>query len=268
MPGVSRYRIEHSLNIDPKAKPIKQKLRWFRKDKKEAIRVEVTWLLAAGFIKEVYHLDWLANLVFVCKKNNEWRMCVDYTDLNKHCPKDPFGLPCIDEVVDSMASCELLSFLDCYSGYHQIALNKDDQIKISFITPFSSYCYMTMSFGLKNARATYQRAIQECLEKEIQDELVEVYVDDVVVKTKDSHSLIDDLTRTFAALNQYQWKLNPKKRIFGVPSGILLGNVVSHDGICPNPEKVQVFLNMKQPANVKDVQKLTGCMATLSQFLS
>jgi hypothetical protein len=93
MPGVSRDRIEHSLNVDPKAKPVKQKLRRFRKDKKEAIRVEVTRLLAVGFIKEVYYLDWLANPVLVRKNNNEWRMCVDYTDLNKHCPKDPFGLP-------------------------------------------------------------------------------------------------------------------------------------------------------------------------------
>jgi hypothetical protein len=180
-------------------------------------------------------------------------MCVDYTNLNKHYPKDLFGLPRIDEVVDSMAGCELLSFLDCYFGYHQIALNKDDQIKMSFITPFGAYCYTTMSFGLKNAGATYQRAIQECLEKEIQDELVEAYVDDVVVKTKESRSLIDNLTRTFAALNQYRWKLNPKKCIFGVPSGILLGNVVSRDGIRPNPEKVQVVLNMKRPTNVKDV---------------
>jgi hypothetical protein len=81
---------------------------------------------------------------------------------------------------------------------------------------------MTMLFGLKNAGATYQRAIQECLKKEIQDDLVKAYVDDVVVKTKESHSLIDDLTCTFAALNQYQWNLNPKKCIFGVPSGILL----------------------------------------------
>jgi hypothetical protein len=114
------------LNVGPKAKPVKQKLWCFGKDKKETIRVEVTWLLAAGFIKEVYHSDWLANLVLVHKKNNEWRMCVDYTDLNKHYPKDPFGLPHIDEVVDSMASYELLSFLDCYCSYHQIALNKDD----------------------------------------------------------------------------------------------------------------------------------------------
>ena len=93
---------------------------------KEAIRVEIKWLLAVGFIKEVYNPEWLANPVLVQKKNKEWRMCIDYPDLNKHCPKDPFGLPRIDEVVDSIAGYELLSFLDCYSGYHQISLKEDD----------------------------------------------------------------------------------------------------------------------------------------------
>jgi hypothetical protein len=117
---------------------------------------------------------------------------------------------------------------------------------MSFITLFGAYCYTTMSFGLKNTVATYQRAIQECLEKEIQDDLVEAYVDNVVVKTKESHYLIDDLTRTFVALNQYQWKLNPKKCIFGVPSGILLCNVVSRDGIHPNPSYHQYEVTSKR----------------------
>ena len=106
------------------------------------------------------HPEWLANLVLVLKKNKkDWRMCVDYTDLNKHCPKDPFGLPHIDQVVDSMAGCALLSFLDCYSGYHQISLAIEDQEKTALITSFGAYCYTSMSFGLKNAGATYQRAI-------------------------------------------------------------------------------------------------------------
>jgi len=138
MPGVPRNLIEHSLNVSKTARPIKQKLRRFARDKKEAIRTKITRLLAAGFIKEVYHLDWLANPFLLRKKNNEWKMCVDYTYLNKHCPKDPFGLPRIDEVVDSTAGCELLSFLDCYSSYHPISLMEGDQIKTSFITPFGA----------------------------------------------------------------------------------------------------------------------------------
>jgi hypothetical protein len=162
MPGVPRELNEHSLNVHPKAMPKKQRLRRFAHDKREAIKREIAKLLAAGFIKEVIHLEWVANPVLVRKKNNEWRMCVDYTDLNKHCPKDHFGLPRIDQVINSMAGCVLLCFLDCYSGHHQIELKEEDQIKTAFITPFGTYSYKTMSFGLKNAGATYQRTIQMC----------------------------------------------------------------------------------------------------------
>jgi hypothetical protein len=159
---VPRELIEHSLNVHPKAVLKKQRLQRFAHDKREAIKREIAKLLAAGFIKEVIHPEWVANPVLVKKKNNEWRMCVDYTDLNKHCPKDHFGLPRIDQVVDSTAGCLLLCFLHCYSGYHQIALKEEDQIKTAFITPYGTYAYKTMSFGLKNAGATYQRAIQMC----------------------------------------------------------------------------------------------------------
>ena len=107
----------------------------------------------------MYHPEWLANPVLVQKKNKEWRMCVDYIDLNKHYPKDPFDLPLIDEVVDSTVCCELLSFLDYYSGYHQISLKEDGQIKMSFITPFGAFCYTSMPFGLQNAGATFQQCM-------------------------------------------------------------------------------------------------------------
>ena len=123
MPSVPKELIEHSLNINPIATPKRQQLQRFAQDRRDAIKKELAKLLATGFIKEVFHPDWLANPVLVRKKNNnEWRMCVDYIDLNKHCPKNPFGLPRIDQVVDSTAGCTLLCFLDCYSGYHQIAL--------------------------------------------------------------------------------------------------------------------------------------------------
>jgi hypothetical protein len=147
----------------------------------------------------------------------KWRMCVDYTDLNKHCPKDLFGLPRIDQIVDSTVGSALLSFLDCYSGYHHIALREEDQSKTSFIIPFSAYCYKTMSFGLKNASATYQRAIQTCLGEQI-GENTEAYVDDIVVKTKDPTMLIEDLKQTFENLKKWKWKPNPNKCVFGVPS--------------------------------------------------
>jgi hypothetical protein len=133
-------------------------------DKREAIRAELARLVSPGFIIEVLHPEWLANLVLVLKKNKvDWCMCIDYIDLNNHSPKDPFRIPRIDQVVDSTAGCSILSFLDCYSIYHQVSLAKEDEEKTAFITPFGAFCYTSMSSGLKNARATYQRAIQTCL---------------------------------------------------------------------------------------------------------
>jgi hypothetical protein len=265
---VPRELIEHCLNVDPKATPKRQHLRRFADDRRDAIKKELAKLLAAGFIREVFHPEWLANPVLVRKKNsNEWRMCVDYTDLNKHCPKDPFGLPRIDQVIDSTAGCDLLCFLDCYSGYHQIAIKEEDQEKTAFITPFGAYCYTTMSFGLKNVGATYQRAIQACFKRQL-NKNVEAYVDNVVVKTRNSNTLIADLEETFASLQKYRWKLNPNKCVFGVPSGKLLGFIISHRGNEANPEKISAITNMKAPTCNKDGQKLTGCMAALNRFIS
>ena len=149
MPGVPKELAEHHLHVRPEAKPVKQPLRRFAEERRKAIGEEIARFLAAGFIMEVLHPDWLANPVLVLKKNGSWRMCIDYTSLNKVCPKDPFPLPRIDQVIDSTAGCELLSFLDAYSGYHQIPLNPADQINTSFITLYGAYCYTTMPFGLK-----------------------------------------------------------------------------------------------------------------------
>jgi hypothetical protein len=193
MPGVPRELAEHKLKVYPQVRPIRQKLRRFTPDKREAIRAELARLVVAIFIREVLHPEWLANPVLVLKKNKvDWRMCVDYTDLNKHCPKDPFGLPRIDQVVDSTARCSVLSFLDCYSGYHQISLAKEDEEKTAFITPFGAFCYTSMPFSLKNAGATYQKAIQTCL-ADHWGKRVEAYVDDVVIKTENSENFIEDL---------------------------------------------------------------------------
>jgi hypothetical protein len=163
MPGVPKELAEHALEVNKTARPIKKKLRRFAKDRKQAIEVEVCKLLAVGFIRECKHLVWLTNSVLVPKKTSVLRMCINYTDLNKHCLKDPFPLPRIDQVVDSTAGSVLLCFLDCYSGYHQIALHPNDEDKTTFITPHDINYYKVMTFGLKNAGATYQKAIQKCL---------------------------------------------------------------------------------------------------------
>jgi hypothetical protein len=198
---------KHSLDVSKTSKPIKQNLCRFEKDRKEVIMVEILKLLAARFIRECKNPVWLANPVLVPKKTNQWRMCIDYTDLNHHCPKDPFPLPRIGQVVDSTAGGALLCFPDCYSGYHQIALKVTNQDKTAFITPHDIYCYTAMTFSLKNAGATYQKAIQKCLEFQI-GKKIEAYVDDVVVKTTNEDDLIANLAETFANLRVYRWKLN------------------------------------------------------------
>jgi hypothetical protein len=146
---VNRDVIEHSLNVDPSFRPKKQRLRKMSDDKAEGARNEVKILLSACVIREVKYLEWLANTVMVKKANGKWRMCIDFTDLNKACPKDEFPLPRIDSLVDAAASSELMSLLDCYSGYHQIWMKKEDEPKTSFITLSGTYCYLRMPEGLR-----------------------------------------------------------------------------------------------------------------------
>ena len=194
-------------------------------------------------------------------------MCVDFKDLNKACPKDHFPLPRIDQIIDATAGHESLCFLDAYSGYNQIKMAETDQTATTFITPYGPFCFNTMPFGLKNVGATYQRMIQTCLEKQI-GKIVEAYVNDVVVKTKHADSLIDDLRLTFDNLRAYDIKLNPEKCVFGIPAGKLLGFIVSGRGIEANPAKIRALSQLDIPKDLKQIHKLTGCMAALSRFIS
>jgi hypothetical protein len=268
MPGVPRELAEHALNLDPRARPIQQPLRRFSEPNRKAMLSEIHRLQEAGFIKEVKEATWVANPVLVPKKHTEiLRMCVDFTCLNKHCPKDHFPLPRIDQIIDSTAGCERLSFLDAYSGYNQIRLKVEDEVNTAFITPYGVFCYQTMPFGLKNAGATYQRMMQKCLATQI-GKNVQVYIDDVVITTKSESSLLDDLREMFDNLNRFRIKLNPTKCSFGVPAGELLGYLVSARGIEANPEKIEAILTMKKPTKLKEVQQLAGRVAALSRFVA
>ena len=213
---------------------------------------EVTKLLAAGFIREVHYPEWLANVVLVKKANGKWRMCVDFTDLNKACPKDSFPLLRIDQLVDSTTGQKLLTFMDAFSGYNQIRMAEEDQEKTSFITSQGLYYYKVMPFGLKNARATYQRLVNRMFSKQIGRNM-EVYVDNMLVKSREELTHLDDLKEMFTTLKQYQMKLNPAKCVFGVVSGKFLGFMVSQRGIEANSEKVQAIINMSSPKTMKEV---------------
>ena len=158
--------------------------------------------MLVGFIQEVYYPDWLVNVVLVKKANGKWRMCVDFTSLNKACPKDSFPLPRINQLVDSIAGHKLLTFMDAFSGYNQIKMAKEDQEKTFFITSRGLYCYKVMPFILKNAGAIYQRLVNKMFNKQIGRNM-EVYMDDILVKSKEELVHLDNLKETFAILRQY-----------------------------------------------------------------
>ena len=151
----------HKLNVLSSIPQVRQEKREFAQEWDKAIAEEVQKLLKADFIWEVYYPDWLANVIMVKKANGKWRMCVDFTNLNKACPKDSYPLPRIDTLVDSIARNQLLSFMDAFSGYNQIKMEEADQEKTSFVTSQGLFCYKVMSFGLKNAGATYQRLMNK-----------------------------------------------------------------------------------------------------------
>ena len=152
--------------------------------------------ITTSFICKAYHSEWLVNAVMVKKSNGKWRVCVDFTDLNRACPKDRFPLPKIDQLVNSTAGHELLTSMDAFSGYNQILMSEENQEKTSFVTSQSLYCYKVMSFGLKNVGATYQRLVNHMFSKQI-GRNVEVYVDDMLVKSREAKSHLDNLQETF-----------------------------------------------------------------------
>ena len=226
MPEIDRKIIQHRLNVNLECKPVQQKRRISALERNKAVTEEVEKLLKTDFIREVFYPDWLATVVMVKKSNGKWRMCIDFKDMNKVYQKDSFPSPRIIQLVDSIGGDKLLSFMDKFSGYNQILIDKNDQEKTSFVTSQRLYCCKVMPFGLKNAGATYQRLVN-CMFSHQIGRNVEVYVDDMLVKSKDKANHLDDLKETFSTLRKYNMKLNPAKCVFVVASGKFLGFIVS-----------------------------------------
>ena len=196
MPGIDTDIVQHCIPTNPTMKPIKQKLRRMKPKWTLKIKEEVEKQYNAGFLRVVNYLEWLANVVLKPKKDGKVRMCVDFQDLNKANPKDDFPLPHIDILVDNTIGHALLSFMDGFSRYNQIKMAPEDIEKTFFITPWGTYCYKVMPFGLKNASATYQCAATTLLHDLIHKE-VKVYVDYMIVKSKDHEGYIPALRKFF-----------------------------------------------------------------------
>ena len=267
MGGIDPIIITHRLNVSPSFKPVKQKRRSLPPERQKVINEEVDKLLQAGVIREVEYPEWLANVMLVKKANYKWRLYIDFTDINRSCPKDSFPLPWIDLIVDATTGHELLSFMDAFSGYNQISMEPDDQENTSFVTGQGAYIYRVMPFGLKNAGATHQRLVNKMFQKPIGASM-EVCIDDMLVKSTTAELHITHMSEAFQILRAYNMKLNPAKCAFGVSARKFLGFIVNYRGIEANPDKIKVVLNMPPPSNIKEVQRLTGKVAALSRFVS
>nr|KYP35068.1 Transposon Ty3-I Gag-Pol polyprotein [Cajanus cajan] len=215
MPGIDPNFICHKLAIYKEAKPVSQRQRKLGGERREAVKLETQKLLDARFIREIKYTTWLANVVMVKKSNGNWRMCIDYTDLNKACPKDSYPLPNIDRLVDGASG------------------------------------------------ATYQRLMDKVFTKKIGRNL-EVYVDDMVIKTKSPAEHVQDIAEIFQQVRRHNMRLNPEKCVFGVQGGKFLGFMITCRGIEANPDKFHALINMRSPQNHKEVQRLAGRLASLS----
>ncbi|GJT64210.1 reverse transcriptase domain-containing protein [Tanacetum coccineum] len=267
MTGVPRHIAKHRLNVRDGCSPVRQKKRGQAAERNQAIQKEVWKLVKAGIMKEVHYHDWLSNPVMVKKHDDSWRMCVDFKDLNKACPKEGYPLPKIDWKVESLCGFPFKCFLDGYKGYHQIQMAKEDEEKAAFITSQGIFCYTKMPFGLRNAGATYQRLVDKAFHKQIGRNL-EVYVDDLVIKSRTKDEIVRDIEETFKTLREINMKLNPKKCTFGVEEGMFLGYKVNSKGLKVCPDKVDVVLSLPSLKCLKDVQKLNRKLASLNRFLA
>ncbi|CAA0830710.1 Unknown protein, partial [Striga hermonthica] len=239
----------------------------FGPDRQKALEEEVNKLIDNKFVKEAKYPTWISNLVLVKKATGLWRLCIDFSDLNQACPKDSYPIPHIDYMVDATSGHQLMSFLDAYSGYNQIPMHPDDAEHTSFYSARGLYCYVMMTFELKNAGATYQRFVNKMFACLI-GHTMEVYVDDMLVKSEQASDHITHLSEVFDILREYSMVLNPKKCTFGVGSGKFLGYMVSQRGIEANPAKIQAILDLAPPTSIKGVQALTGRLAALNRFIS
>ncbi|GJS01663.1 reverse transcriptase domain-containing protein [Tanacetum coccineum] len=247
MTGLPRQIAKHKLNVRKGCQPVRQKKRGQAAERNVVINDEVSKLVTAGIMREVHYHDWLSNPVMVKKSDNSWRMCVDFKDLNKACLKDGYPLPEIDWKVESLCGFPFKCFLDAYKGYHQIQMAEEDEEKTAFITNQGIFCYTKMPFSLRNVGATYQRLVDKTFHGQIGKNL-EVYVDDLVIKSRTEDEVFRDIEETFKTLRKINMKLNPKKCTFGVEEGMFLGYQVNTKGIkiCSEKEAEAAFKQMKE----------------------
>ncbi|PKI74808.1 hypothetical protein CRG98_004826, partial [Punica granatum] len=258
MPSLDPSIVEHFLPLDTeKFLPKRLQLRRQRASLLLRIKEKVVKQIDAGFLEVCNYSEWVANIVPVEKKDGRVRAS----------PKDNFPLPHIDVLVDNTACHALFSFMDSFSGYNQSRMAEKDKLKTTFTTMWGTFCYRIMPFGLKNTGATYQRAMVTLFHDMMHKE-VEVYVDDMIAKSKEGEDHLVNLKRLFDRLKEYKLWLNPAKCTFGARSGKLLGFVVSERGIKVDPDKVKAIKELPPPSTVREVRGFLGRLNYIARFIA
>jgi hypothetical protein len=265
MSGIDPSIVVHEIKTYPGAKPVRQRLRPVHPRKAATIKLEVEKLLKAGFIYPVALTEWVSNPVPIDKKGGSIRVCVDYRDINKACPKDNFPTPFIDQIVDECAGSEIFSLMDGFSGYNQINIAPKDQHKTTFICPWGTFAYKKLPFGLNNVGATFQRAMSYAFH-DIKH-IVQPYLDNLSAHSLRRINHPNHLRAIFVHCRFYRIRLNPHKCVFCVESGRLLSFIVSRHGIRVDPIKVEAILNLPPPSSLCQLQSLQGKANFLRRFI-
>jgi hypothetical protein len=248
------------------AKPIRQKIHPVNPRKAAAIKAEVEKFLKAGFIYPIHLTQWVSNPVPVDKKQGTIRVCTDFHDLNKACPKDNYPTPFIDQIIDECTGCEAFSFVDGFSGYNQIQIKPEDQHKTTFICPWGTFAYRKMPFGLKNAAATFQWAMSFVFH-DLQH-IVKAYLDDLASRSHKRKDHPTHLRLIFERCRYFQIHLNPNKCSFCITLGRLLGFIISTMGIMVDSLKVEAIVQLPPPRTILQLQSLQGKANFLRHFIS
>ncbi|KAA3486551.1 RNA-directed DNA polymerase (Reverse transcriptase), Ribonuclease H-like protein [Gossypium australe] len=267
MSGLSTDIMVHWLPIKEECKLVQQKLRRMRSDVLLKIKEEVKKQFDAGFLQVLKYSEWVANIVLIPKKDGKVRICVDYKDLNEASPKDNFPLPHIDTLVDNIAGYSLFSFMDGFSYYNQIKMHPKDMEKTTFVTMWGIFFYKVMLFGLKNAVVTYQKAMVTLFHDMMLKD-IEVYVDDIIAKSRIKKKHVQVLRKLFLRLRKFQLKLNPAKCTFGARLGKLLRFIGNEKRIEIDPDKVKAKQDLPLPCTQKEVRGFLGRLNYIARFIS
>ncbi|CAN6713622.1 unnamed protein product [Malus baccata var. baccata] len=270
MPGLDPALVEHRMPIKEGYKPVKQAPRRMSKEIEEKVKEEIERLVKAGFIRPAKYVEWLANIVPVLKAiTKAVRCCVDYKNINSATPKDEYPMPMADSSIDAVAKHKVLSFMDGHAGYNQIKMAPEDIHKTAFRCPghVGAYEYLVMPFGLKNAGATYQRAMNAIFHDLI-GQSMEVYIDDIVAKSKTEEQHLIDLRQALIRMRIHKLKMNPKKCVFGVRAGNFLGFLVHQRGVEMDKNKSRAILESPPPTNKVQLQRLLGKINFLRRFIA